>query len=392
MPLVADLFYLFAAVRVNGQQVARSWTQFESQLPQWKIEPVSVEVKENDTELEGYPVFEKLVKLSGIDSTPEEVIKDLWFEKFTNSLWELKFWSEGDRLLEDWFWLCLRFLQRNYHRRRAYVKVGDREIYWLVSVGWRRFHMKTPEWTLIMPSMCIADTFTGENKYVFFPMSALLKEEEQALFELYKTTRPSSDTSQLEMQIMSLLEKLTMARSQKPTISETNNVFSDIEEMCRTSWTIKRVSVQEWKLILEFGWRVVMDTDREFNGMVLPPVKLIIDLRNYTVRWNDTFHPHILSDYSLCMGWRLTDLVQNCIANRDLKTLVGWMIDFGNSWTSSDAEGGDREPADCILRYFNRVWIDWNDVPVDKEDIEHTLQNRWYDRADLGPGFCALFE
>lgn len=31
------------------------------------------------------------------------------------------------------------------------------------------------------------------------------------------------------------------------------------------------------------------------------------------------------------------------------------MIDFGNSWTSSDAEGGDREPADCILRYFNRV-------------------------------------
>lgn len=86
-----------------------------------------------------------------------------------------------------------------------------------------------------MPSMCIADTFTGENKYVFFPMSALLKEEEQALFELYRTTRPSSDTSQLEMQIMSLLEKLTMARTQKPSISETNNVFSDIEEMCRTS-------------------------------------------------------------------------------------------------------------------------------------------------------------
>jgi len=389
---VADLFYLFAAVRVNGQQVARSWTQFESQLPQWKIEPVSVEVKENDTELEGYPVFEKLVKLSGIDSTPEEVIKDLWFEKFTNSLWELKFWSEGDRLLEDWFWLCLRFLQRNYHRRRAYVKVGDREIYWLVSVGWRRFHMKTPEWTLIMPSMCIADTFTGENKYVFFPMSALLKEEEQALFELYKTTRPSSDTSQLEMQIMSLLEKLTMARSQKPTISETNNVFSDIEEMCRASWTIKRLSVVDWRLVLEFDWRKVIDTDHSYGPMVLPPCKLLIDLRNYTVRWEWRYHPHIMGDNSLCMGWTLTDLVQKCITNRDLKTLVGWMIDFGNSWTSSDAMGCDRCPAGRIERYYENEWINWENIPIDLHDIARTFEDCSYSTDTLWSTFNSLIE
>ncbi len=52
-------------MRVNGQQV-RSWSQFESNLPKLSTEPVSVKVEENDTKIEGYPVFEKLVELSGI--------------------------------------------------------------------------------------------------------------------------------------------------------------------------------------------------------------------------------------------------------------------------------------------------------------------------------------
>jgi hypothetical protein len=38
---------------------------------------VSVEVKENNTKIEGYPVFEKLVELSGIEQTPDQVISDL---------------------------------------------------------------------------------------------------------------------------------------------------------------------------------------------------------------------------------------------------------------------------------------------------------------------------
>ena len=51
-------------MRLEGQTPARTWTQFESNLPAGKIEPVSVEVKENDTKVEGMAVFESLVKMS----------------------------------------------------------------------------------------------------------------------------------------------------------------------------------------------------------------------------------------------------------------------------------------------------------------------------------------
>lgn len=393
---MADLFLYIAAVRVNGQQVARSWTQFESQLPQWKIEPVSVEVKENNTKIEGYPVFEKLVELSGIEQTPEQIISDLWFEKMTNSQWELKFWNEWNNELIDRFGLCQKFLSRNYHRRWAYVKVGDREIYWMCQVSGRRFHMKTPEWILTMPATYIQNQQTGEASYVFFPIKALLSEGEQALFELYRTSIPVAGSNQratLEQEIMTRLEKLSILRDEKPTISDTNSQFWKIEQMCKDSWTIKKLSIQDWKLVLDFDWRVVIDTDWERNWMVLPPFQLLIDLRNYTVRWNRCYHPHIMGDYSLCMGWKLTDLVSDCIAKRDLTTLVGWMIDFWNSWTSSDAWDSDRHPAECIVSYYSNNGVsNWNDLPVSKEAIDNTLYDRWLERSELGSEFSNLFD
>lgn len=389
------LFRLTTAVRVNWHTVARSWTQFESQLPQWKIEPVSVEVKENDTKLEGYQVFEKLVELSGIEQTPDQVISDLWFEKMTNSQWELKFWNEWNNELIDRFGLCQKFLSRNYHRRWAYVKVWDKELYGMCQVWTRRFHMRTPEGILTMPAMWIADQRTGENNYVFFPVKALLSESEQALFELYRTAQPTSPGQRaiLEREIMERLTRLSELKDTPQTILDTNTTFNEIEAMCKNSGVIKKLYIQDWKLVLDFDWRVVMDSDQERNWMVLPPFSLLIDLRNYTVRWNRCYHPHIMWDYSLCMGWRLTDLVQKCITERDLKTLVGGMIDFGNSWTSSDADDSDRHPADCILRYYQDNGVaDWTAIPVTKEDIEDTLYERGYERSDLGSSFSHLFD
>ena len=378
------------AVRVNGQQV-RTWAQFESSLPTWKLEPVSVEVEKNDTKVEGYQVFTKLVELSGIGMTPEEVLSDLWYEKLTNDDWEQKFWDADNGRLDDWFGLCVKFLNRNYHRRWAYIKVGDREIYGQVSVSDRKFHMKTSAGILTMPCMYVSDTVSGENKYVFFPMAALLKDSEQALFELCRTTTAPSDTTQLEMQIMRLVEQLSLAKSRRASVLETNSQFADIEEMCRTSGVIEKLYVQDWKLALQFCWRTVKDTDWERSPMVLPPLKLLIDLRNYTVRWDHCYHPHVLNDYSLCMGGTLTDLVQKCITNRDLKTLVGGMIDFGNSWTSSDAWESEREPWDCIYRYCRDNTVDRANVPISKEDIYDTISERWWEKSDL-PGFAALFD
>ncbi len=44
-----------------------------------------------------------------------------------------------------------------------------------------------------------------------------------------------------------------------------------------------------------------MDSDGAVHRLVLPPVRLSIDLRNYTLRGNRTYHPHIMHDYTLCM-------------------------------------------------------------------------------------------
>lgn len=378
-------------MRVNGQ--ARTRTQFESQLPKWKVEPVSVEVEKNDTIVQGFPVFEKLVKLSGINKTVDEVISDLWVMRVTKQDGEEMYWDSQNNEMLDWFSLCYKFLMRNYRRRRAYIKFWDKEIYWQVEVTSRRFQMATSEWVLIMPAVSVSDVFSNESKYVFFPMTALLSEDEQALFELYRTTRATPDEAvQIERDIMRLLEKLVVAKNQKKTINETNWQFAEIEQMCKDSWTIRKLSCQDWKLVLDFDWRKVMDTDWEHPWMVLPPLEIIIDLRNLTVRGNRCYHPHVMWDYSLCMGWTLTDLVQKCIRERDLKTLVGGMIDFGNSWTSSDAGDSDRHPASCIKRYYDNNDIDWSTVPVNRMDILHTLECHWYDRDSLWANFAALFD
>lgn len=379
-------------MRVNGQHVARNWTQFESNLPNGRIEPAVVKVEQNDNKVEGYPVFEKLVELSWIGITPDEAISVLWLEKMTNQDGEVKFWNEASCQLLDRFGLCYKFLHTNYHRRRAYVKVGNREIYWQVSVSERRFHMRTSEGILTMPAVSIADQITGETQVVFFPMSALLREEEQALFELYKNATQVDETATLERDIMRLLEKLAITSKKNQSIVETNSQLAEIEEMCKSCWTIKRLYLEDWKLVLDFDWRLVKDSDWERKKMVLPPVKILIDLRNYTVRGNYCYHPHVMTDNTLCMGWTLTNLAEQCINNRDLKTLVGGMIDFGNSWTSSDAGESDRHPANCIIRYHQNVsTVDWNNLPVTKEEIRDTLYDRGYELSDLWTDFSNLF-
>lgn len=96
-----------------------------------------------------------------------------------------------------------------------------------------------------MPSITVSDQFSGENKSVFFPVSALLTEDEQALFELYRHANVNEDTAQLEMQIMRLLEQLAVANGKNTTVSETNAQLADIETMCKNCGTIKKLCVDD---------------------------------------------------------------------------------------------------------------------------------------------------
>lgn len=107
--------------------------------------------------------------------------------------------------------------------------------------------MKTPDGILTMPAMWIADQRTGENRYVFFPMSALLSESEQALFELYRRAQAISPSqrAQLEREIMERLTRLSELKDTPQTILETNTQFNEIEQMCRDSGVIKKLSIQD---------------------------------------------------------------------------------------------------------------------------------------------------
>ena len=66
------------------------------------------------------------------------------------------------------------------------------------------------------------------------------------------------------------------------------------------------------------------------------------------------------------------------------------MIDFGNSWTSSDAGESDRHPAKMIYNYVrdNPMTVEqWKNIPVSVVAIDDTLYERGISTSDLGSAF-----
>jgi hypothetical protein len=47
------------------------------------------------------------------------------------------------------------------------------------------------------------------------------------------------------MQIMRLVEQLSLAKNKRASVIETNGQFAEIEEMCRTSGVIEKLYVQD---------------------------------------------------------------------------------------------------------------------------------------------------
>ena len=85
---MADLFLFYIiAVRTRNGNAVRSWQQFESNLPKgWHIEPTSVGVEKNDTELgDWFEAFKVLLELSWIEKPIEEIYQELRAEELTNS-------------------------------------------------------------------------------------------------------------------------------------------------------------------------------------------------------------------------------------------------------------------------------------------------------------------
>ena len=355
-------------MRENGtQQRVRTRTQFESNLPKgWQVEPVPVMVEQNDRIVDDpYDVFKALVELSGIGKTPEQLLRELDIQKLTDDEWNVKWFANRTMSWLEWIDLAYRFLVAYYDNHYAFIKMGDREIYGQCRVE-NRGHYKMPTrlWTLVMPYVYIRTS--NENVECFFPIKALLTWNEQGLFSMYRQCWALvNERDQLEKQILADLVKLSTVKAPQ-TVIESNKVFADIEQVCQNAWTIKSITIVDNRLYLHFDWRIATDNDGQENWYALPPFELSIDLNNGTVRWNNEYHPHIMSDLSLCMGWTLRDLAQQCVRNKDLYTLVCWMIQFGNSWTSTDVSGWSRHPSNCVKR-----WISNGDVAQQLDEISH---------------------
>lgn len=367
------------------QPRVRSWQEFESTLPKgWKIEPVNVGVEKNDIELgKTFEAFKTLVELSGIDKTLDELFKELNVEELTNSNWEQIFllsWTKATP-----FQLMQAFINRYYALNYAYIKVWDKIIKWRIETTDREYKMKTSKWIITMPSLCVVNG--SERNYVFFPIKAIISEDEESFYSLYwQQPVEENERHTIETQIMNLLAKLSNCHKQQ-TILETNSIWEKIEELCRNSGTVKKVYIQNGMLKMDFNWRKVVDTDDNYVPMVLPPCIIGVDLRNYVIRGSAREHPHILSDNTLCLGGTLTDLAQKCIQDKDIYTLVGWLIQFANSWTSSDADQSWREPAYCIKNWLENHYsgdTNWEEIFekawISKEDVKNTIENNlWED-------------
>lgn len=374
--MLGRFIFLFIALRTTNQTQqtrARSWQQFESNLPKgWNVEPVSVGETENNTQVEDwFEVFKILVELSGIDKTWQEVLKELWVEIYQKD-WEDVFYHEWEWFVE-WKRLCFIFLKKYYDWRYAFIKMGDREIYGRVRLLAGIYKMPTARWILTMPALQVEPRNWNDVR-CFFPMKALLNDNEWNLFNTFSVCYQGEDMRDwLEKQIIQLLTQLVMTWQPK-SIIETNNVYERIEQLCKDSWVVKKVEIQNNKLTLGFDWRLATDNSEVYGALVLPPVELIIDLQRWNIRWNWQYHPHVLSDNSLCLGWELKNLVDKCLQQKDLYGLVSWIIQFANSWTSNDADNCEREPQRCIKRYVDEYNPPLEEVHISKEDLKGTME------------------
>lgn len=358
---------------------ARTRRELESNLPKgWTIEPVSVEVKENDTLVEDpVEVFKALVELSWIEKSVPEVLKELDIKKRKDEDWNERRFREDCLMNEEY--MPFHFLMRYYNNKYAFIKQGERTIYWYVAVTNAKFKMKTSKGILTMPCVSIQDD-RGNKTYAFFPMKALLASQEQWLVNVYNNSYSSvRERDEVEKQILSLIAKLPTCVEPK-SVLETNEIWEKIEEVCKENGDVKRVNVGNWSLTIEFDWRYVSDTDWEYGLKVLPPFAIKIDLRSFNITGQAKKHPHCLNDGSLCLWDELTQLAQDCIRDKSLLTLVNGMLKFANCWTSGDADNTDREPAQCIKRRAeDYAWTTdmWENLPVKKEDIIDTLRMRY---------------
>lgn len=340
----------------------------ETNFPNLEINPVVVGETENHDRIEWVEnTLKALFELSWVEETVEDFLKRVHLQKATlDDGTVLYVDTEGRVPIEP----VKAFLNDYYDRKWAYLRTPTWDLYGQITIG-GMWEMQTEKGIIEMPTVSV------NWQKVFFPISAILTAEEKGLYEIYKDFWTAvNQKDSLEKEIMGLLIRLS-SLSDWTDIVDSNQFVKEITDFCRWVGTVKKLSLVDWQLNIDFAWRYAKDTDWSgYEFTVLPPCSVFIDIPNHRVRGGRTYHPHILSNRELCMGWVLTDIVNKCMASKSMKWLVEAMVQFWNSYTSSDCwlVNNDRSPSACVFRYLYEWEINQlSDLPVKATDIVKTL-------------------
>ena len=294
--------------------------------------------------------FDIILKLSGYEWSVEEYLKEKGYKNYKAEDWTSilldRNYYKVNNVISD-------YLVQNYEWKWAYIKVKGHTVYWQVRVRQHKSMLNTPYGKIEVPLLSVNDI------PMMFPIKYLLTPEERETYELYNDRPRSYDQMELEKKIISDLI-LYSQQWPKKDMEDVKELFEKIKRECETIWTITKISFRNQIFRLEFWWRYLTDTDGRIEPQVAPPFSLDINFRDKTITCSGR-HPHNLHP-DPCLGWVLTDLRDKCFASKDIYGLVMGMVEFGNSWTSSDAANWDRDTSALLREEIRRGNYNWTSL------------------------------
>ena len=353
--------------------------EMESDIKEWKpLEPKDlVDYEPGEKEItDAMETVKVILKLSDIDTEPEEWFENQWYEVLRKKDWTVYItdWN-GMGIDKDIVRRCLQLL---YWGKYAYLKKWDFELYWPVDIKRYQRRLATPLGYITIPII------TVNNTPVFFNSKWCLTDWEKTTYELYNNKSQDYDRMELEKKIM--WDLILYSQIWTKTMDDSKALFEKIKKECENTGVLKRIAFDNWVFTLDFDWRIWFDTAKNQKPMVFPPFTITIDFVRKQL-WLRGRHPHRYN-WGFCLGWVLTDIKDRCFKEKDIYWLVMGMIQFAWEWNSSDVGHSDRHPWNCIIRTFqDNGYTDIRELPVSAWEILLTLIEYSYtyllDNVDL---------
>lgn len=267
-------------------------------------------------------------------------------------------WKEY--FLKDWTIvkdLMTEVFNKLYANKSAYIKRWDYVLFGEIQIRPYKVKVCTKYGNIELPSMSVDWTT------IYFPRDNVLSTDELETYRMYNQKNQDYNKMELEKKIMADLISYTQLWTK--TLEQSSELIERIKSDLSSLWTVKYCGFKDWKITLDFPYRMGTDNSKHYYPMVLPPFKIIIDFKNKNIslQWE---HPHNLGG-SPCLWWELTRIKDQCFKDKDIHWLVVAMAQFWNSFTSNDCGHWDRDPSRCLIRHIRDKGLSFNDLLEIKE-------------------------